>query len=165
MLKGYQYTRVSLRSNLNANLTDWLAVGTSLFYTNNNTDGGHSDLTLAGQMSPYGQPYNADGTYNILPMYGNTLYTNPLLGLYKPTMNRSNNLTGTGYIDVTPTGVPGLKYRLNGSYTYLPSRYDTYTGRNANDNQGTAIVYAGESISWILENILSYTKDIQATPF
>ena len=165
VLKGYQYTRVSLRSNLNANLTDWLAVGTSLFYTNNNTDGGHSDLTLAGQMSPYGQPYNPDGTYNILPMYGNTLYTNPLLGLYKPTKNRNNNLTGTGYIDVTPIQVPGLKYRLNGSYTYLPGRYDTYTGRNANDNLGTALVYAGESTSWILENILSYTKDIKRHHF
>jgi len=165
LLKGYQYTRVSLRSNLNANLTDWLAVGTSLFYTNNNTDGGHSDLTLTGQMSPYGQPFNADGTYTLLPMYGNTLYTNPLLGLNKPTTVRTNNLTGTGYIDVTPAIVPGLKFRLNGSYTYLPSRYDTYTGRNANDNQGTAIVYAGESSSWILENILSYTKDINKHHF
>ena len=160
LLKGYQYTRVSFRSNLNATLTDWLSVGTSMFYTNNNNDGGHVDLTLAGQMSPYGQPFNADGTYTILPMYGNTLYTSPLLGLNKPTINRNNNLTGTGFIDVTPHFIPGLKYRLNGSYTYLPSRYDSYTGRNANDNQGTAIVYAGESTSWILENILSYAKDM-----
>ncbi|MHA4811367.1 SusC/RagA family TonB-linked outer membrane protein [Flavitalea flava] len=160
LLKGYQFTRVSLRSNLNANLTDWLAVGTSIFYTNNNTDGGHVDLTLAGQMSPYGQPFNADGSYAIFPMYGNTLYTNPLLGLYKSTVNRSNNLTGTGYIDITPKFLPGLKYRVNGSYTYLPSRMDTYAGRNANDNQGTAIVYAGESTSWILENILSYARDL-----
>ena len=160
LLKGYQYTRVSFRSNLNATLTDWLSVGTSMFYTNNNNDGGHVDLTLAGQMSPYGQPFNTDGTYTILPMYGNTLYTSPLLGLNKPTINRNNNLTGTGFIDVTPHFIPGLKYRLNGSYTYLPSRYDSYTGRNANDNQGTAIVYAGESTSWILENILSYTKDL-----
>jgi TonB-linked SusC/RagA family outer membrane protein len=165
ILEGYQFQRVSFRSNLNANLTDWLSVGTSLFYTNNNTDGGHVDLTLAGQMSPYGQPYNADGTYDILPMYGNTLYTNPLLGLYKPTINRMNNLTGTGYIDVTPKFIPGLKYRLNGSYSYLPSRFDTYTGRNANDNLGTAMVYAGESSSWILENILSYTKDIKKHHF
>jgi TonB-linked SusC/RagA family outer membrane protein len=165
LLKGYQYTRVSLRSNLNANLTDWLAMGTSLFYTNNNTDGGHVDLTLAGQMSPYGQPFNPDGSYTILPMYGNTLYTNPLLGLNKPTISRSNNLTGTGYIDITPGIIPGLKYRLNGSYSYLPSRYDVYTGRNANDNQGTAIVYAGESVSWILENILSYTKDLGKNHF
>ncbi|MBS1566658.1 MAG: SusC/RagA family TonB-linked outer membrane protein, partial [Bacteroidetes bacterium] len=143
LLKGYQYTRVSVRSNLSANLTNWLAIGTNLFYTNNNTDGGKVDLTLAGQQSPYGQPFNADGTYTIFPMYGNTLYVSPLLGLYKPTINRTNNLTGTGYIDVTPVQVPGLKYRLNGSYTYLPTRNNVYTGRNANDNLGTASVSSG----------------------
>jgi len=160
LLKGYQYTRVSVRSNLSANLTDWLAVGTSLFYTNNNTDGGHINLTLAGQQSPYGQPFNTDGTYTIFPMYGNTLYTSPLLGLNQTVITRSNNLTATGYIDVTPAIIPGLKYRLNGSYTYLPNRFDSYAGRNANDNLGTAIVYAGESKNWILENILSYAKDL-----
>ncbi|MBV4360406.1 SusC/RagA family TonB-linked outer membrane protein [Pinibacter aurantiacus] len=165
LLKGYQYTRVSFRSNLNANLTDWLSVGTSLFYTNNNNDGGHVDLTLAGQMSPYGQLYNADGSYAIFPMYGNTLYTNPLLGLNKPSLNRSNNLSGTGYVEVAPKFVKGLKYRLNGNYSYLPSRIDTYTGRNANNNNGAAYVYAAETTSWIIENILSYTKDIKKHHF
>ncbi|MBO9566721.1 MAG: TonB-dependent receptor [Niastella sp.] len=159
LLKGYQYTRVSLRSNLNATLTDWLALGTSLFYTNNNTDGGKVNLTLAGQMSPYGQLYNPDGTYAIWPMYGNTLYTNPLLGLYQASINRGNNLTGTGYVDVTPKFLKGLKYRLNGNYTYLPSRNASYSGRNMNDNLGTANVNSAETISWIVENILSYTKD------
>ncbi len=165
LLKGYQYTRISLRSNLNVNFTDWLSAGTSLFYTNNNTDGGHSDLTLAGQMSPYGQEYNPDGTYAIWPMYGNTLYTNPLLGLYQPSLNRSNNLTGTGYIDITPKFIKGLKYRLNGSYSYLPSNIDNYTGRNMNDNLGTAFVSSAETRSWILENILSYTRDIRLHHF
>ena len=165
LLKGYQYRRVSFRSNLNANLADWLSVGTSLFYTNNNNDGGHVNLTLAGQMSPYGQEYNADGTYSIWPMYGNTLYTNPLLGLNVPTLNRNNNLTGTGFIDVSPRFLKGLKYRLNGSYTYLPSRIDTYTGRNANNNLGSAFVYAAENTSWLLEHILTYAANIKKHHF
>ncbi len=165
LLKGYQYTRISLRSNLNMNLTDWLSVGTSIFYTNNNNDGGHVNLTLAGQMSPYGQEYNADGTYTIWPMYGNTLYTNPLLGLTTSALNRSNNLSGTGYVDISPKFLKGLKYRLNGNYSYLPSRIDTYTGRLANNNLGSAYVYAAETTNWILENILSYTKDIKKHHF
>lgn len=165
LLKGYQYTRVSFRSNLNANLTDWLSVGTSLFYTNNNNDGGHVNLTLAGQMSPYGQEYNADRTYTIWPMYGNTLYTNPLLGLNTSALNRSNNLSGTGYIDISPKFIKGLKYRLNANYSYLPSRIDSYTGRNANNNLGSAYVYAAETTSWILENILTYNKDIKKHHF
>ncbi len=165
LLKGYQYTRISLRSNLNLNFTVWLSAGTAMFYTNNNTDGGQVNLTLAGQMSPYGQEFNPDGTYAIWPMYGNTLYTNPLLGLYQPSISRSNNLTGTGYIDVSPKFVKGLKYRLNGSYSYLPNNNANYTGRNMNDNLGTAYVYSAETRSWILENILTYTRDIKQHHF
>ena len=160
ILKGYQYRRVSVRSNLDANLSPWLSIGTSLFYTNNNYDGGHINLTQAGQMSPYGQEYNANGTYDIYPMYTQLLYTNPLLGLYEPTINRSNNLTGTGYLEVKPTFVKGLKYRLNASYSYIPGRYDYYTGRNMGDLIGHAYAQNTETQNWILENILSYAKDL-----
>ncbi|HEY4064952.1 MAG TPA: TonB-dependent receptor [Puia sp.] len=159
VLKGYQYHRVSVRSNLDANLSPWLTVGTSLFYTNNNYDGGHINLTQAGQMSPYGQEYNADGTYDIYPMYTQLLYTNPLLGLYQPTINRSNNLTGTGYLEIRPPMIKGLKYRLNASYSYLPGRYDYYTGRNTGDLLGHAYAQNTETQNWILENILNYTRD------
>ena len=160
LLKGYQYRRISVRSNLDANLASWLSIGTSLFYANNNYDGGHINLTLAGQMSPYGQEYNANGTYDIYPMYTQLLYTNPLLGLYQPTINRANNLTGTGYLEIRPFQVPGLKYRLNGSYSSLPGRYDYYTGRNMGDLIGHAYAQNTETQNWIVENILSYAKDI-----
>jgi TonB-linked SusC/RagA family outer membrane protein len=159
ILKGYQYRRVSLRSNLDVNLTPWLTVGSTLFYANNNYDGGHVNLTLAGQMSPYGQEYNANGTYDIYPMYTQLLYTNPLLGLYEPVINRSNNLTGTGYLELKPTIIKGLKYHLNASYSYLPGRFDYYTGRNMGDLIGHAYAQNTETQNWILENILSYTRD------
>jgi TonB-linked SusC/RagA family outer membrane protein len=161
LLKGYQYRRVSLRSNLDVNLTPWLTIGSSLFYANNNHDGGHVNLTLAGQMSPYGQEYNANGTYDIYPMYTQLLYMNPLLGLYEPVINRSNNLTGTGYLELKPPMIKGLKYRLNASYSYLPGRYDYYTGRNMGDLIGHAYAQNTETQNWILENILSYTRDLK----
>lgn len=161
VLKGYQYRRISVRSNLDANLTSWLSLGTSLFYANNNYDGGHVNLTLAGQMSPYGQEYNTDGTYDIYPMYTQLLYMNPLLGLYEPTIKRANNLTGTGYVEIKPGIVPGLKYRLNASYSDLPGRYAYYTGRNMGDLVGHAYAQNTETQNWIVENILSYTKDIK----
>ncbi len=158
-LKGYQYRRISLRSNLDVNLTRWLTVGTTLFYANNNYDGGHINLTLAGQMSPYGQEFNPDGTYDVYPMYTQLLYTNPLLGLYQPTINRSNNLTGTGYLELKPPMIPGLKYRMNASYSYIPGRYDYYTGRNMGDLLGHAYAQNTETQNWIVENILNYTKE------
>jgi TonB-dependent SusC/RagA subfamily outer membrane receptor len=53
-VKGYQYHRVSVRSNLDFNITDFLSVGTTLYYANNNYDGGRANFYLAAAMSPYG---------------------------------------------------------------------------------------------------------------
>ncbi|MBC7889753.1 MAG: TonB-dependent receptor [Ferruginibacter sp.] len=156
-IKGYQYNRASLRSNLDINVTDYLSVGTSLFYTANNYDGGRSNFYLAAAMSPYAQLYNANGGYEIFPMSPEILYTNPLLGLNTDRVSRSNNLNGNAYLELKP--VKGLKYRLNAGYSYIPSRSGNYSGRNANSPLGTASVSSSESKYWIVENILSYTKD------
>ena len=93
MIKGYQYNRASIRSNLDATITDYLSAGLNLFFTNNNYDGGRANLTWASNVSPYGTLYNADGTYAIFPMFGETLYLNPLLGLTTTRNDRSRNIT------------------------------------------------------------------------
>jgi TonB-linked SusC/RagA family outer membrane protein len=91
VVKGYQYQRASIRSNLDANITDFLTVGTSLFFSNNNYDGGRTNFYLAGSMSPYGSEYNSTGGYEIYPMSPELLYTNPLLGLNRT--ERRYNIT------------------------------------------------------------------------
>lgn len=159
-VKGYQYKRASLRSNLDVNITSFLTAGTSLYFAANNYDGGRANLLFATAMSPYGQEYNADGSYAIYPMYPELLYTNPLLGLYNDVVNRSNTLQGNGYAEVKLGGwLSGLKYRLNVGYTYLPTRYDSYSGRNANTPLGSATATSSETNSYTIENILSYAKD------
>jgi hypothetical protein len=53
-VKGYQYKRANLRANLDATITDYLTIGTTISYTNNNYDGGRANFYLATAMSPYG---------------------------------------------------------------------------------------------------------------
>ncbi len=159
-IKGYQYQRVSFRSNLDVNVTNFLTIGTSLFFANNNYDGGRANLLQATAMSPYAQEYNPDGSYAIYPMYPELLYTNPLLGLNTQQINRTTNLNGNGYAEIKFGGIlKGLKYRLNAGYSYLPTRADSYVGRNANNTLGSATVTSSETNSYTLENILSYSKD------
>jgi len=159
-IKGYQYQRASLRSNLDINITSFLTAGTSLFFTNNNYDGGRANLLLATAMSPYAQEYDAHGNYNIYPMYPELLYTNPLLGLYTDQLNRSSTLSGNGYGELKLGGVlKGLKYRVNLAYTYVPSRVESYTGRDANSTIGSASAFNSEIKTWLVENILTYTRD------
>ncbi|MFL5741925.1 MAG: SusC/RagA family TonB-linked outer membrane protein [Flavisolibacter sp.] len=164
-VKGYQYHRVSIRSNLDINVTDFLTVGTSLSYANNNYDGGRANFYLGAAMSPYGTEYTSTGAYEVYPMNPEQLYMNPLLGLNVDRIDRASNLTGNGYAEIKFGGVvKGLKFRLNGGYTYLPTRTGSYTGRSAgNTVGGTANSGSSETNSWLIENILSYTKDFGAS--
>ncbi|MCK7557848.1 TonB-dependent receptor [Chitinophaga sedimenti] len=164
VLKGYQYNRFSLRSNLDANLTPWLKSGTNVFFTNNNYDGGQANLYMASVMSPYGDLYGSNGKYAIYPMNPETLYTNPLLGLYNPQQNRSRNASGNTYLELSPF-IRGLKYKLNLSGAFINGGTASYTGRDMGDLRGTASVVNSESVNWLVENILSYTKTIQLHNF
>ncbi|WP_082468390.1 TonB-dependent receptor [Pedobacter sp. R20-19] len=160
VIKGYQFNRIGLRSNLDVNVTSFLTVGTSLFLTSNNFDGGRANLLLATAMSPYGQEYNANGTYKIFPMEPELLYTNPLLGLKTTQISRTTNVNGNGYAEIKfPGALTGLKFRLNAGYTYFPERRGSYVGRLANDNNGTASSFNASTNSYTIENILTYSKD------
>jgi TonB-linked SusC/RagA family outer membrane protein len=158
-VKGYQYQRINIRSNLDVNITDWLTAGTSFFFNNNNSDGGRANFYLAQSMSPYGTLYDANGNYALYPMSPELLYLNPLLGLTTDRLDHNSNLTGTAYAEVKPTFIEGLKYRMNASYSYVTGRTGSYQGRSINNQLGTANVGNTESKYWIIENILSYTKD------
>jgi TonB-linked SusC/RagA family outer membrane protein len=159
-VKGYQYHRASLRSNLDINITDFLTAGASLAYANNNYDGGRANFYFSGSMSPYGTLRNASGAYEIFPMSPELLYTNPLLGLYTDRTDRASNLTGNGYAEIKFSGVlKGLKYRLNAGYTYVTTRTGSYTGRSANNTIGAASAGASETNNWVVENILTYEKN------
>ena len=160
VVKGYQFEKNSVRTNIDAKITDFLKIGTSAFVTGNNYDGGRANWLLATSMSPYSVPYESDGTYKIYPMSPELLYTNPLLGLSVNRKDRGLNLTGNGYVEVTPNLVKGLKYRLNAAYVYNTGDTKQYSGRQNNDKSGTAEVSHNETMNWVLENILSYTKDI-----
>jgi TonB-linked SusC/RagA family outer membrane protein len=160
VVKGFDFKRTTIRSNLDVDVTDFLTIGTSLFVTNNNTDGGRVNFLFAGAMSPYGEMYNPNGTYKIHPMQPEQLFTNPMLGLLTDRINRSTNLNGNAFAEVKFSGVlEGLKYRLNAGYTYLPARRASYVGRLANDFLGTAENYNSETNSYTVENLLTYNKD------
>lgn len=160
-VKGYQYHRASMRANLDVNLTDFLTVGTSVSYSNNNYDGGRANFYLAAAMSPYGTLYNAAGGYEIYPMNPELLYANPMLGLNTDRIDRSNNLSNNTYAEIKFKGVlKGLKYRLNTGFNYVTSRNGSYAGRDANNTIGGASSGSSETNNWVIENILTYEKNI-----
>jgi TonB-linked SusC/RagA family outer membrane protein len=160
VIKGYQYRRGSIRSNIDATLTDFLSAGLSLFLTNNNYDGGRASLTSATLLSPYGTFAKADGSYEIFPMFGELLYTNAMLGLTTTRNERSSNINANIFAELKPGFAKGLKYRINAAYSYVPSIFQSYIGRPANTTtNGLAQVNNAETKNWLIENILTYEKN------
>ena len=159
-IKGYQFHRASLRSNVDINVTKFLTIGMSSFFVSNNYDGGRANFLNGMSMSPYGVPYNANGTYAIYPMNPEQLWVNPLLGLTIDRISRTVNFNGNAYAEIKFPGIfQGLKYRLNAGYIYFPERNASYTGRAANDLVGTASVTNAHTTNYTIENILYYNKD------
>ncbi|HYC83594.1 MAG TPA: TonB-dependent receptor [Chryseosolibacter sp.] len=159
VVKGYQFKRINFRTNLDVTATDFLKLGTSVFFTNKNTDGGRVNLLNATAMSPYSQPYTSTGQYEIYPMFPELLFSNPLIGLSVDRLDRGNNLTSGAYAEVTPGFLKGFKYRLQGSYVLEFGRFSEYSGRQANNLSGNGYVSNSETGSWVLENLFTYTKN------
>ena len=157
LIKGYQYNRASIRSNIDATITDYLTAGVNLFLTANNTDGGRASLADASTISPYGTFKDPDGAYTIYPMYPETTLLNPMLGLTTVRNDRSKNINTSAYAELRP-GIKGLKYRINAAYGYVPTLMQTYAGRADNNLVGTASVSNSEIKNWLIENILTYEK-------
>lgn len=163
VLEGYQYKRYSFRTNIDANVTDYIKIGTSTYLTAHNTDGGRANLMTAVAQSPYGHPYKADGSLTIRPVEQETLWGNPLLETMKDIERRKFNINVNGYAEVdfgkAWEPLQGLTYKLNMGYAYQPERYGYYAGRAVEDNSGTAEIWNKETSNYTIENIVTYARD------
>jgi TonB-linked SusC/RagA family outer membrane protein len=80
------------------------------------------------------------------------------LGLNTSAARQNKNISGNFYAELRPTFIKGLKYKLNGGYTFNPTYNSSYVGRAANNLTGSASISNTQTYNWILENILSYDR-------
>jgi TonB-linked SusC/RagA family outer membrane protein len=160
ILQGFQFNRYSIRSNIDATITNYLTTGLNLSFTNNNYDGGRVNLTGAGAVSPYGTYLRSDGNYEIYPMFGELLYTSPMLGTKTTRNERTKNISANIFAELTPTFIKGLKYKITVGSNYVPTLFQSYIGRNAGNLIGLAQINNSETKSWIVDNLVTYEKNI-----
>ncbi len=169
VIKGYNYKRYSIRTNIDAQVTDYLKVGTSSAIIHHNRDGGRANLLNAEAMSPYGRMYEEDGSYTIYPMYSETLWANPLLPTTTDPERRQYNINLNAFADLDfgkiSKKLEGLSYELNAGFSYKPIRNSSYTGASVNDLLGTATIYHYETQAYTIENILKYSRDFNKHHF
>ncbi len=169
VVKGYNYKRYSIRTNIDADVTKFLKIGTNSSIVAHNRDGGRANLLNAEAMSPYARMYEEDGSYTIYPMFGETLWANPLLSTTTNPERRQFNVNINGYADVNFGEIwkplSGLIYKLNAGFSYIPRRQNSYKGESVNDLLGTAEIWHYETQAYTVENIITYARDINEHHF
>ncbi len=169
IIQGYNYKRYSIRTNIDAQVTDYLKLGTNTSIIHHNRDGGRANLLNAEAMSPYGRMYEEDGSYTIYPMYSQTLWSNPLLPTTTDPERRQYNINVNGFADLDFGKIydklKGLSYEVNAGFSYKPIKNCYYDGESVNDQLGTATIYHYETEAYTIENILKYARDINKNHF
>lgn len=169
VLKGFNYKRYSMRMNIDADVTDYLKIGTNSYIVSHNRDGGRVNFLMAEAMSPYGKVYEDDGSYCIYPMYTESLFFNPMRDVNQDHERRQWNINLNAYAEMNFGNIwkplEGLRYKFNFGYSYVPKRENYYNGAEQNDPNGYGYIFNAETQSRTVENILTYAKDIQKHHF
>ncbi len=159
LILGDRQKKVSLRMNLETQIADWLAVGTTSFFTYRDLSGIVPDLSDAYDDSPFGNFYYPDGNVKYNPISSDASTYNALYD-YELTDNEetSKNLFSNMYIDIDIPYLKGLSFRFNYSpnfewrNNYSYRRQDPYAAGNTTDAQKDNL----NITRWVWESILKY---------
>jgi len=121
---GDEFNRISVRSKLDADVTDWLKVGIDGAYNNNDYSGLGANVSAAYQMAPHAYPYRwnsmpenpASNTGTLLERYpSGSSIPSPLWNLSEGVndVDKSNFYRIATYALVKIPKIEGLTYRFN----------------------------------------------------
>lgn len=170
IVKPAQFTRYSIRLNLDNQIKSWLNVGSNLNVlfsntknTQDNASSGRGGVIMSAlNTPPFLQIYNPKNPaqYDINPFQPS--WENPVAYMNGPEqLQIDNRLFGNVYAEIKLT--EALKFKSNfgadlNSYTwdYYLDPIKTNYGRNQN---GVGIANKSTTNSWLIENTLGYTKE------
>lgn len=159
---GLDYTRMSLRVNIDHNINDRLKVGISSYTMYSIRNGENlNPYSFTINQNPLAAPYDDKGNIIFSPT-NDALLTNPLAEIVPGAQideNKKYRLFNSLYAEVKI--IEGLKYRVNFGPDFTLSRWGRFIGgatnaRKLGDPQ--ASVQNNNGFNWTLENILSYNK-------
>ena len=168
IIKGSDYDRYSLRANINHTVSDKIALLFNSNLTHLKTERrdsgggsrGNSMIGAALSAAPISQPYNEDGSYNVLgneyPFIAPDII-NPLNFLNEQMSIVKANIVLTNMAFVYKP-IPDLTLKISGGIENRDDRTDAYTSRNFFNSDGRASVNTSQFRSLLSENTLSYDK-------
>lgn len=173
---GLDYTRMSLRGNIDHQITDRVKVGLSSYTMFSLRNGENwNPYQFALQQNPLGTPYlytpgtgtfGSGGTYDestlVFSQTNDALLTNPLYEILPGAQvdeQRRYRIFNSLYSEFKITD--GLTYRVNFGPDFTIQRGGRFVGSLTNRNKGGlnfASLDNRTSFNWVLENVVNYTK-------
>lgn len=154
--------RITVRSNIETQITDWLKIGVNSMYSRRDYSGLEPEQN--SNIGPYSTPFYDDGepTPQLLPE-DQVMQVNPVQRSYL-TKNEEiwNNLFANIYTIVDLPFIEGLSYRLNYSPNIRWRHVYNFVRSNKHIEGNTTSAYKQNynDFDWVMENILTYQKSI-----
>ncbi len=181
---GMERYTARLKATMKAN--EWLKIGSNVNYAHTvsdmaNSSSGYNVFYAVNRIAPIYPLYIRDGQGNIMTDANGQMYdygdgsnaglirpmvlkdVNPLKDDRIQTDNMvTNSFSLTGFADITPTFVKGLKITLNGTVSDYEYRYTNTTqpfyGQSASNNPGGYVrKYHYRSYAYNLQQLVNYT--------
>jgi TonB-dependent starch-binding outer membrane protein SusC len=164
-IKNDDFSRRSIRVNLESNITDGWKIGVQSFGSFVKQDGDEPFLSQLAGFSPLLVPFDDNG--NLIPNPAGTIEPNPFLGLDTEDVERHDYFFANLYTEVDLPFIKGLSYRLNFGNNY---RIDKFYGSSIYEagQTGQASKEVRFYRDYTLDNLLNYNRvfgkhDIGAT--
>lgn len=157
--------RTSVRINVENQIADWIKVGVNAQYAERDLSGQEGNLGAAFWTTPFVSPWLDDAKTDPNPFPTEDNLAGPVLfnAIINQNQEKQRNLFANffGIIDVPY--VKGLSYRINYSPNYRWYELNNFSPvyqRNGVNSTGSASRRADFSNNWVLENILTYSRQL-----
>lgn len=162
--KGLDYTRYSLRANIDHTINKVVKVGVSSYMMHSDRNGENlNPYSFTINQNPLGRPYDDNGNLIFAPT-NDALLTNPLYEIIDGAQidnTKKYRIFNSLYTEVNI--LDGLKYRVNFGPDFTLSRWGRFIGSLTNARKGGDAQAQNENrfgFDWTLENLLTYSKKV-----
>ena len=159
---GLDYTRTSLRANIDHKINNALSVGLSTYLMYSDRNGANlNPYGFALQQNPLGKAYDDQGNIIFAPT-NDALLTNPLAEIVPGAQvdnAKKYRIFNSLYAELKI--MEGLKYRVNFGPDFTNQRFGRFVGAQTNARKGGDALASTEAqfgFNYTLENIVSYAK-------
>ncbi len=167
VLKNDKFSRFTLRSNIESEISEWLTLGVNTAYSYRDYSGlsedldGNTILADARNASPLADNKIGQPDYDMF-LTGEAYMPYPLVNLYADNSDIRNNLFMVGSAQIKLPWIEGLSLDINYSNTYetrnnfsfWPSTHPDGSGNNGRGRKDHI-----EQRSWIQNNIANYLRN------